>query len=370
MDTSNHDLSALARSQPRPELDPDPDLRLQVRTDWLRLALDWTGSALDPKSPTPAHRAVRLDADGHQLSVTGADRLHDLSVTFPAKAGPLHVAGRSAVEAARLAGALDLIQGPTVEITAAGKAITIMAPGCTVVLAALAEADYPDSPRYGIDQVHRGGHRITEAALAAAARAAAIAEAADSDPAPVRARITPGRAWFWATATYGATIQTVECPAHSDPEPIDAVIPAEAAAALAKSFATVPGVWSAALVSTGVGTWLELTRNEVTSRIRVLTCTVEDQEALGAYFAKVVHAHAGQTRKALASLARTKGPTWIGLEQLANGLGAGREVDRRVLRRALASLPEGWIDLALTERHRLLLITEGAQTVIATRPAS
>jgi hypothetical protein len=32
-------------------------------------------------------------------------------------------------------------------------------------------------------------------------------------------------------------------------------------------------------------------------------------------------------------------------------------------------LPEGQIALALTERHRLPPTTEGAQTVIATRPA-
>jgi hypothetical protein len=369
MDSSNHDLSALARSQPRPELDPDPDLRVQVRTDWFRLALDWTGTAVDPKSPNPTHRAVRLDADSRQLTVTGADRLHDLSVTFAAKAGPLHVAGTSAVEAARLAGAFDLIQAPTVEITAAGKAITVMAPGCTVVLAALAEADYPDSPRYGPDQVHRGGHRVTEAALAAAARAAAMAEAADSGPAPIRVHIAPGRAWFWATAAHGATIQTVQCPPDSDADPLDAVIPGDAVTALAKSFATVPGVWSAALMSAGGATWLELARNEITSRIRVLTCTVEGHEAIDVYFAGAVRASARQTRKALVALTRAKRPAWIGLEQLANGLGAGREVERRVLRRALASLPEGRIDLALTGHHRLLLTTEDAQTVIATRPA-
>lgn len=371
MDTSNHDLSALARSQPRPELDPTPALRVQVRAEWLRRALGWARVPIPAKYPSPGLRAVRLSADEQQLTLTGFDYSHALAVSFGVKGGPLHRSGTAAVDAARLAAALDLIEGENVEVTAAGKAITVMAPGCTVVLAAMPIDRCPAPPQPNEDAERITGGAFDGAALAAAARAGEIAEPgpARGDRAAVRVRIDASGVQAWATATYAATVQTTESTTDiGDRDGLDIVLPAAAIKDLAKPFADMAGAWKAAVVTCGSGRWLELRHGQVTSRIKILTSAVEDLSVIGAYFAEPVQASTVQSKKSLTSRTRAAGGNSLELSEVAGFWGTRRTVDRRLFKKALATLPDGEVALALTTGNRLLLSAGGARTVTSTAP--
>ncbi|MCH7229900.1 hypothetical protein L0U85_03360 [Glycomyces sp. L485] len=371
MDTSNHDLSSLARSQPRPELDPDPALRVQVRAEWFRRALGFARVPIPAKHPSRELRAVRLDADEEQLTLTGFDYSHALAVSFEAKHGPLHRSGTAAVDAARLAAALDLVGGESVEFTAAGKAITVMAPGCTVVLAAVPLDRCPTPPQPSEDAERITGGVLDGAALAAAARSAEIAEAgpARGDRAAVRVRIDASGVQAWATATYAATVQTIEPTTDiGDRNGIDVVIPAESVKALVKPFADMTGEWSAAQVACGSGRWLELRHGQVTSHIKILATAVEDVSVISRYFDERVQASATQSKKSLTSRARAAKGDSLELSEVAEFWGLRRTVDRRLFKKALATLPDGEVTLALTTGNRLLLTAPGARTVVATAP--
>lgn len=371
MNTSNHDLSALARSQPRPELDPSPALRVQVRAEWLRRALDWARVPIPSKHPSPELRAVRLEADEQQLTLTGFDYSHALAVSFGVKDGPLHRSGTATVDAARLAAALDLVGGESVEVTAAGKAITVMAPGCTVVLAAVPLNGCPAPP-----QPNEDAERITSGAfdgdaLAAAARAGEIAEPgpARGDRAAVRVRIDASGFHVWATAAYAATVQTTEPTTDiGDRDGLDVVLPATAVKALAKPFAAMSGAWKAAVVTCGSSRWLELRHGQVTSRITILACAVEELSVIDAYFAEPIQASLALSKKSLTSRARAAKGNRFTLPELAGFRGLRRTVDRRLFKKALATLPDGEVTLALTTGNRLLLSAGGARTVTSTAP--
>ncbi|THV35715.1 hypothetical protein [Glycomyces buryatensis] len=374
MPTDNsHDLSALARSQLRPELDPAPTLRVQVRAKPLRQAPVYALVAVPMKAQAAELRTVRLEADDDRLTLTGFDYIHALSVSLTVKRGPLHRSGNAAVDAARLAAALDLVGGETVEITVAGKAITVMAPGCTVLLAAVPLDRFPTLPQPMDDAERITGGALDGTALTAIARAGAVVETGPvyGDWAAVRVRIDASGIRAWAKATYAATVQTVEHATDaSDRKVLDVVIPSEAVVALAKPFADMGGEWSTAVVACSSTRWLELRRGDVTSRIKTLATAVEDLSVIGGYLDEPVQASAAQSKSSLASRIRANRSERLELAEVVEFWGLRRTVDRRLLKKALATLPDGEVTLALTTGNRLLLTAGGARTVVSTAPLS
>jgi hypothetical protein len=368
MSHKDNRISHLASSQPRPELEAEPALRVQVRTEWLHRALGWARTAIAAQSPIKTRRAVRLDATHAQLTVSGFDYELDISATFGAKSGPLHTNGSAAVDAARLDAALGLVESESVEITAAAGAVSIMAPGSTVVLAAVPVGECPalvpepaSEPDFAVF--------LTGEVLAAAARAAAIAESTPGsrDRAAIRMSINGAVATVSAASRYAATIQEVEVPSVPDAVGgFDAVLPAAAVASLAKAFAAISGKWTARFAEGTSGRWLELAHGRLLCRVKISSTTVDDLETIQRHLDGPVEATATRTKKQLAAFARSSKGDRVQLSALVAAWSTDRTVERRRLRSVIATLPDGDVTLTLSEKGSLVLAGKDARTVVAT----